>query len=467
MMSQRAKLRFLIFFLDGIGLELAFYATFYLRFRTGLFVNPVHFYAIDLLLPSFILWLFWIFIGAFFDLYRFDPVQGRKEIAAYVLRTTVVGTILLFLVTFEYSDPLPLTRVILLAYFGLVYLVLAGGRVLLLTILKFLRRRGVGLSPTLLVGTGERAREFLKRVQKSPDLGFRLVGVASEGDTSAETWESLPMLGSARNLSLLRMQHFFNTVLLALDPPNEAMLPGLVRSLTPQNLRGFVPADQYPALLGSVRPRWVSGHPLVAIQAELLPWGERVLKRIMDIVSSVILLILTFPIWLVLFVLIPLDSPGPIIFVQNRVGRGGREFRLFKFRSMRRDAEARSGPVMATIDDPRITRVGRFIRATRMDELPQLLNVFAGHMSLVGPRPERREFVEKFTHEIPLYERRLNLKPGITGWSQVHMRYSTAAEDVALKLRYDLFYIENLSLVLDLRILLMTMLVVLRGEGQS
>ncbi|MBU1936709.1 hypothetical protein KKG05_04865, partial [bacterium] len=224
MMSQRAKLRFLIFFLDGIGLELAFYATFYLRFRTGLFINPVHFYAVDLLLPSVVLWLFWIFIGAFFDLYRFDPVQGRKEIAAYVLRTTAVGTILLFLVTFEYSDPLPLTRVILLTYFGLVYLVLAGGRVLLLTILKFLRRRGVGLSPTLLIGTGERAREFLNLVKQSPDLGFRLVGVASEGDTTAETWESLPMLGTARNMPLLRMHHFFNTVLLALDPPDEAML---------------------------------------------------------------------------------------------------------------------------------------------------------------------------------------------------------------------------------------------------
>ncbi len=194
-MSQRAKLRFLIFFLDGIGLELAFYAMFYLRFRTGLFVNPVHFYAVELFLPSFILWLFWIFVGAFFDLYRFDPVQGRKEIAAYVLRTTGVGTILLFLVTFEYSDPLPLTRVILLAYFGLVYLVLAGGRVLLLTILKFLRRRGVGLSPTILVGTGERAREFLKRVQKSPDLGFRIIGVASERDMTAKMWESLTVLG--------------------------------------------------------------------------------------------------------------------------------------------------------------------------------------------------------------------------------------------------------------------------------
>jgi exopolysaccharide biosynthesis polyprenyl glycosylphosphotransferase len=244
------------------------------------------------------------------------------------------------------------------------------------------------------------------------------------------------------------------------------MLPELVRSLSEQNLKAFIPADQYPILLGSVRPRWVYGHPLVTIQPEILPFGERALKRLMDIVVSFFFLVVSLPLWLLLCVLIPLDSSGSIFYVQRRVGRGSKEFPLLKFRSMRKDAEAQSGPVMATVKDPRITRVGKFIRAARLDELPQFLNVLAGHMSLVGPRPERHEFVEKFTREIPLYERRLNVKPGITGWSQVHLRYSTSTEDIALKLRQDLYYIENLSVALDFRILLMTLLVVLRGEGQ-
>ncbi len=465
-MDERARLRFILFVLDGLGLEFAFFATFLLRFRTGLFVNPLHLYAVELLVPSLVLCAYWVFIGAFFGLYRFDATQGRGEIVTYVFKTTVVGILLLFLVTFEYSDPLPSTRVVLLSYWALTYLVLAGDRVLLLTLVKFLRRHGIGLSPTVLVGTGARAKEFLSHVKHFPELGFGLVGVASEKDNPLTTWESLPVVGSARNVAVLRDQHSFNTVLLALDPSDEAMLPELVRSLPPQGMRAFVPADQYPILLGSVRPRWVYGHPLVAIQPEILPLGERALKRVIDIIASLFLLVISLPIWLVLCVLIPLDSPGRVFYVQRRVGKKGREFPLLKFRSMRRDAESESGPVMAKVDDPRITRVGRFIRACRLDELPQILNVLAGQMSLVGPRPERREFVDKFAREIPLYERRLNITPGITGWSQVHLRYSTSSEDVALKLGYDFYYIENVSLALDLRILLMTLLVVLRGEGQ-
>lgn len=373
---------------------------------------------------------------------------------------------MLFIVTFEYSDPLPRSRVILLSYWGLAYLVLAGDRVFLLTLVKFLRRRGIGLSPTLLAGTGVRAKEFMEHVIRFPELGFRLVGVVSERTDSSQSWESLPVLGSTQDISTARVRQPFNTVLLALDPSDERMLPELVRSLSEQNLKAFIPADQYPILLGSVRPRWVYGHPLVTIQPEILPFGERALKRLMDIVVSFFFLVVSLPLWLLLCVLIPLDSSGSIFYVQRRVGRGSKEFPLLKFRSMRKDAEAQSGPVMATVKDPRITRVGKFIRAARLDELPQFLNVLAGHMSLVGPRPERHEFVEKFTREIPLYERRLNVKPGITGWSQVHLRYSTSTEDIALKLRQDLYYIENLSVALDFRILLMTLLVVLRGEGQ-
>jgi FlaA1/EpsC-like NDP-sugar epimerase len=147
-MDERARLRFILFVLDGLGLEFAFFATFLLRFRTGLFVNPLHLYAVELLVPSLVLCAYWVFIGAFFGLYRFDATQGRGEIVTYVFKTTVVGILLLFLVTFEYSDPLPSTRVVLLSYWALTYLVLAGDRVLLLTLVKFLRRHGIGLSPT-------------------------------------------------------------------------------------------------------------------------------------------------------------------------------------------------------------------------------------------------------------------------------------------------------------------------------
>jgi exopolysaccharide biosynthesis polyprenyl glycosylphosphotransferase len=465
-MSERARLRLSIFILDGIGLEVAFFAVFFLRFRTGLFANPVSFYATELIIPSVVLWVYWVFVGAFFGLYRFAPEQGRAEIVSYVFQTTATAILILFILTFEYKDPMPHSRAILLSYWCLSYLALAGNRVFLLTLLKFLRHRGIGLSPTILAGTGKRAKTFLEHVRRFPELGFRLIGVISEKETNTEAWESLPVLGTTQALAAARVQKPFQTVLLALDPTEESMLPELVRSLAKQGVKAFIPADQYPILLGSVRPQWIYGHPLAAIQPEILPWGERALKRLMDIVVSLVFLVVTLPVWILLCILVPLDSPGPIFYIQRRVGKDSKEFPLIKFRSMQKDAEAQSGPVMAKVKDPRITRVGKFIRATRIDEWPQCLNVLAGHMSLIGPRPERREFVEKFVREIPLYERRLNVKPGITGWSQVHIHYSTSTEDIALKLRQDLYYIENLSAALDFRIMLMTLLVVLRGEGQ-
>jgi lipopolysaccharide/colanic/teichoic acid biosynthesis glycosyltransferase len=163
---------------------------------------------------------------------------------------------------------------------------------------------------------------------------------------------------------------------------------------------------------------------------------------------------------------IAVDSKGGVFYKQLRVGRGGKEFTLIKFRSMFLDAESLSGAVWAGKNDPRITRVGRVVRSLRLDEVPQLINVLKGEMSLVGPRPERPVFVKKFIDEIPFYARRLNVKPGITGWAQVKHKYDESLEDVRTKLRYDLFYIENMSLRLDLKILLATMWVVLRGKGQ-
>jgi lipopolysaccharide/colanic/teichoic acid biosynthesis glycosyltransferase len=159
------------------------------------------------------------------------------------------------------------------------------------------------------------------------------------------------------------------------------------------------------------------------------------------------------------------DSPGPILFTQERVGRDGRVFTLLKFRSMRADAETASGPVWATADDPRITRSGRFIRKTRLDELPQLFNVLAGHMSLVGPRPERPHFVQDLTRKIPYFKQRHIVKPGLTGWAQINYRYGSTFEDAVQKLQYDLFYIKNQSLLFDLSILFNTVKIVILRKG--
>ncbi len=194
------------------------------------------------------------------------------------------------------------------------------------------------------------------------------------------------------------------------------------------------------------------------------PWAD-LLKRTADILISLVILALVWPFMLATALAIRFDSKGPVLFTQERTGRDGRPFTLIKFRSMRTDAEALSGPVWATEDDPRITRVGRFIRKTRLDELPQLFNVFSGSMSLIGPRPERPHFVEELAEQIPYFHQRHIVQPGVTGWAQINHPYGNTVEDALEKLQYDLFYIKNQSFLFDLSILFNTIKTVLLRRG--
>ena len=188
-------------------------------------------------------------------------------------------------------------------------------------------------------------------------------------------------------------------------------------------------------------------------------------KRSADIALALLILLLTWPLMLLTALLVRLDSKGPALFSQERVGLNGQRFTLYKFRSMRTDAEKATGPVWAQKDDPRITRSGRFIRKTRLDELPQLFNVLWGHMSLVGPRPERQVFCDDLAHQIPYYNQRHIVKPGLTGWAQINYPYGNTVQDALQKLQYDLFYIKNQSFLFDLSILFQTIKTVVLRKG--
>jgi exopolysaccharide biosynthesis polyprenyl glycosylphosphotransferase len=212
--------------------------------------------------------------------------------------------------------------------------------------------------------------------------------------------------------------------------------------------------------LARLQPDWLEG----ANGARLGAW-EAVMRRAFDIVTALTLLLATLPVILLAAIAVKLDSPGPIFYRQARVGRGGHVFSLFKFRSMVQDAEAKQGPAWATKRDPRVTRVGRILRLTRIDEIPQVFNVLRGDMAFVGPRPERPEFVAKLAEQIPHYRDREVVKPGITGWAQVNLPYGASVEDSRDKLAYDLYYVKRRSLFLDLLILVGTVRVVLFQEG--
>jgi sugar transferase (PEP-CTERM system associated) len=213
-------------------------------------------------------------------------------------------------------------------------------------------------------------------------------------------------------------------------------------------------------LIENIQPSWFiysNGFRITVV--------KRLYKRFLDILFSLAGLLLALPLFPLVALLVRIDSPGPVLFRQVRVGEKGREFDILKFRTMRQDAESLTGAVWAQRNDPRITRIGGMLRKTRLDELPQLLNVLKAEMSFIGPRPERPEFVERLTERIPYYNKRHFVKPGLTGWAQICYPYGASEEDALEKLRYDLFYIKNYSFLLDLFIVLETVKVVLYGRG--
>jgi sugar transferase (PEP-CTERM system associated) len=318
----------------------------------------------------------------------------------------------------------------------------------------------------LIVGTAEIAQQVCRWISNHHAGEYSVVGFADESDERIGTvlamgariqtdYRSLPRFAPQRA----------DRIIVALDE-KRGKLP--VKQLMELRLRGLEIEEATTFF------ERISGK--IAVEAMLPSWlifsdgfktspTKQALKRIADIFHSVVLLVITSPLMALTSIAICFDGGRPVLYRQSRVGLNGREFNLYKFRSMRHDAEAKCGPTWATQDDPRVTRVGKIIRKLRIDELPQLLNVLRGEMSFVGPRPERGHFVRQLESSIPYYGLRMTVRPGVTGWAQVEYRYSSSEEDSQEKLKYDLYYIKNNNLLFDLWIALKTVKVVLLGSG--
>lgn len=317
----------------------------------------------------------------------------------------------------------------------------------------------------LVFGTGKRA-ESVGRTLKQSDPTVSLVGYyASPNETQAEV-SAWGILSPNKSLTDIVLEERVDKIVVALTERRGGSMP--LRELLDCKLHGVHVVDlatYFEEMLGQVRLDAVSAGWLVFGNGFKQDWVRNVVKRLFDIVFATVLILLTLPIVLVTAILILMESGGPIFYRQERVGLNGRLFNVVKFRSMRADAEKDGLPRWASAKDERVTRVGRAIRKLRIDELPQLFSALYGNMSLVGPRPERPYFVDKLTQEIPYYAVRLSVKPGITGWAQVRYHYGATIKDAAEKLQYDLYYVKNHNLFLDLVVLFETVGVVLMGKG--
>jgi sugar transferase (PEP-CTERM system associated) len=293
-----------------------------------------------------------------------------------------------------------------------------------------------------------------------------LVGYYASPNEAKPEVSAWGVLAVTKSLSEVADELNVDEIVVALTERRGGSMP--LRELLDCKLRGIRVVDistHFEKTLGQIRLDSVSAGWLIFGEGFVHGWVKSWVKRIFDIVCASILIVLTLPIMIVTGILIVLESPGSMLYTQERVGLNGRVFNVVKFRSMRSDAEKDGTPRWATAGDSRVTRVGRIIRKLRIDELPQLFVVLGGSMSMVGPRPERPYFVDQLTQQIPFFAVRQSVKPGVTGWAQVRYQYGASVEDAAEKLQYDLFYVKNHSLFLDIVILFETVGVVLLGKG--
>jgi exopolysaccharide biosynthesis polyprenyl glycosylphosphotransferase len=420
--------------------------------------------------PMVVLALFWMLLFFFFGLYRSWFAKSRFDEFIAVFKAATFGVLVLFFAIFiddrGAGSPLQ-SRLMITLYWGLMILFVGGGRLLLHTFQRRLLEAGIGLRNTIIVGGSGKARELFDTVALYPALGHRLIGFVHVGsdDPDQAEYKGIPVLGSIRDLPQIIDNHQIRDVLIALESSEHDRLLSVIGSCNGHDVSMKIIPDLYDLITGQARTNQIYGFPLIEIMPEIMqPW-ERAVKRSIDIIVSFLILFFGLPVWLLVALAIRLESKGPVVYSQVRVGKDEKPFKILKFRSMYMDAEKHSGPVWAQQHDPRITKVGNFIRKARIDEIPQMINVLDGKMSLVGPRPERPYFVEQLSKEIPLYKRRLKVRPGITGWAQVKHKYDESIDDVRKKVEYDLSYIENMSLRMDLKILLNTISVVLLGKG--
>jgi exopolysaccharide biosynthesis polyprenyl glycosylphosphotransferase len=315
------------------------------------------------------------------------------------------------------------------------------------------------------VGSPSRAQTLWQEVSKYPALGYKVIGFLTlDRRPGGKLQPSFPFLGTLRQLEMIVERRSVREVLIALDSRDHERLLEIVTHCTNVNVGIKIQPDLYDIISGQARTNQIYGFPLIDISPQLMtPW-EQTAKRMLDAVFSATVLVVGFPVWVLVGLAVKLDSPGTVFYRQERVGLDGQRFMIVKFRSMYADAE-KSGPQWANRRDPRVTRVGRILRKLHLDEIPQLWNILRGDMSLVGPRPERPMFVEQLSREIPMYKRRLKVRPGVTGWAQVKHKYDESIDDVRKKVQYDLFYIENMSLRMDFKIILSTVSHMLMWKG--
>jgi exopolysaccharide biosynthesis polyprenyl glycosylphosphotransferase len=449
---------------DYIAIVAAFLAAYFVRFES-VFKDivevskgfpPFSAYVVSALVFAPV----WIGLLQSRKLYRIRRDVDYSAELFQIIKLISLGMLLVLMLAFFYRG-FSYSRIVFAMIWVLAIVFVFLSHVTVFSFEKFLYRRGKELRNVLLVGTNTLAGQIALRISQRPALGYRLTGYLAAGAERLQDVD-IPCLGDLDSISRIVTEQRIETVMVCLGRLDEGLLAFIHNTLEGKSLQILLQPEILGMLPSRLRIEEVFGVPFVGIKDIPMSTWSRIMKRSFDIVMSAAVLILFAPFALLIMILIRIDSGRPVFYRQVRVGLDGTRFTLLKFRTMTQDAEQATGPTWTRKGDARVTRLGRFLRRSSLDEMPQFINVFRGDMSIVGPRPERPEFVSQFSQFVPKYLERHRVKTGLTGWAQVNgLRGDVPISD---RTKYDLYYIENWSFKFDIKIIFKTVYAILFGK---